>query len=49
MAVILLDENKTGIAIESPSGQPEGTFTITQNGTYNISNYQFVEIALEDA
>ena len=48
MAIIILDENKVSTVIESPSGQPEGTFTITENGTYNISSYEFVKIEVED-
>lgn len=48
MAIIILDDNKVSTVVESPSGQPEGTFTITQNGTYNISNYEYVQIAIED-
>lgn len=46
MAIIILDQNKESKAIKAPSGQPEGTFTITANGTYNISNYQYVKIAI---
>lgn len=48
MAIIILDNNKVSTTVEAPSGQPEGTFTITQNGTYNISNYEYVQIAIED-
>ena len=48
MAVIVLDSNKVSSSVKVPTGQPEGTFTITQNGTYNISNYEYVEILLED-
>lgn len=47
MAVIILDSNKVSTAVQAPSGQPEGTFTITENGTYNISNYEFVKIEIE--
>lgn len=48
MAVIILDANKISTTVQAPSGQPEGTFTITENGTYNISNYEFVKIEIED-
>lgn len=48
MAIIILDQDKTSTTVIQPSGQPEGTFTITQNGTYNISGYEYVKIAIED-
>ena len=48
MPIIILDQDKTSTMVEAPTEQPTGTFTITQNGTYNISNYEFVKIKIED-
>ena len=48
MPIIILDQNKESKTVQPPSGQPEGTLKITKNGTYNISNYEYVEIAIEE-
>lgn len=48
MAIIILDSNKLSTTVEAPTEEPTGTFTITENGTYNISNYEFVKIEIDD-
>ena len=48
MAVIILDDNKMSTLVEAPTGTPEGTLDVTENGTYNISNYEYVKIEIEE-
>ena len=39
--------NLKGLTLPSPLNVPQGTYTLNAEGTYNIANYEFIEVLIE--